>query len=112
VPEDEEPRPGDSRAGRTREERLERGPDPLDEDRLGTPEGLEAVDLDLEQAEGDGRRIDRPGDRRADGQPLESPSGLPVSLRFRIEEGRLRGQPVGPQRHPAPDARRAAGPRR
>src|SRR3990172_7412434 len=104
-----DPRPGDPRAGRTREERLERGPDPLDEGRLGAPQGLEAVDLDLEQAEGDGRRIGRAGDRRAErGEPFEGPlEGLPVSLRFRIEEGRLRGEPVGrPERHSAPDAER------
>jgi hypothetical protein len=37
-------------------------PEPIDEDRLGTPQRLEPVDLDLEQPEGRVERIGRAGD--------------------------------------------------
>ena len=53
--------PGDADPGRAREDRAERADDPLDEDRLGTPQPVEPVDLDLEQAE---RRVGRDRSRR------------------------------------------------
>ena len=91
---------------------VERRPDALGEDRLGTPQAGEPVDLRLEQPEGGVGRLGRPGDRRAERrEPLER--GLEVgsiSLRLGVEERRFRRQPVRrPERHPAPDAERPRG---
>ena len=91
---------------------MKRLADALGEDRLGAPQAGEPVDLRLEQPERDVGRLGRPGDRRAERrEALERGLGLgPISLRLGVEEGRLRGQPVGrPERHPAPDAERPRG---
>ena len=87
----------------------ERPGQPLDEDRLGTPQRLEAVDLDLEQPERRIERIGAAGDPRAErGERLEG--GLdrrPVGVGIVLDEGRLRDEPMGaPERHPPPDAQR------
>ena len=89
---------------------LQRSGNPGSHLRLGAPEGLEAVDLRLEEAEGLVPGLDRPRDRRAEGREhLEGGlDGRPVSFRIRIEECRLRREPVGrPQRQPSPDPERA-----
>ena len=87
----------------------ERLDQPLDEDRFGPPQRLEAVDLDLEQPERGVERVGRPGDARAE-RPERLERGLdgrPVRVGIRVDEGRLRDEPMGaPERHPAPDAQR------
>ena len=90
-----EPGPGDpgpGAAGRRRAApsprrapRPERVDQPLDEDRLGTPQRLEAVDLDLEQAERRVGRVGAAGDPRAE-------------RRERLERGL--DAPPGPRRDP------------
>ena len=87
----------------------ERRDQPLDEDRLRSPQRLEAVDLDLEQPERGIERVGAPGDPRAERRErLEGGlDGRPVRVGVRVDEGRLRDEPVGaPERHPPPDAQR------
>ena len=94
---------------RPRQERGEGGADLADEDRFGAPERLEAVDLDLERAEGPVGRVGAAGDPRAErGEGLEDGlDGRGVRGRVRRHEGGLGGEPVGaPERHPAADAER------
>jgi hypothetical protein len=121
---DEDGRPGSGEDGgdRRREARPgDPGPDlaipaehapqrlrqPTDEDRFRTPQRLETVDLDLEQPEGGVERVDAAGDPRTERRErLEGGlDGRPVRVGVRIDEGRLRDEPVGaPERHPPPDA--------
>ena len=87
----------------------ERLDQPLDEDRLRSPQRLEAVDLDLEQPERGIERIGAAGDPRAERRErLEGGlDGRPVRVGIRVDEGRLRDEPMGaPERHPPPDAQR------
>ena len=73
------------------------------------PQRLEAVDLDLEQPERGVERVGGPGDPRAERRErLEGGlDGRPVRVGVRIDEGRLRDEPMGaPERHPSPDAQR------
>ena len=82
---------------------------PLDEHRLRSPQRLEAVDLDLEQPERGIGRVGAAGDPRAERRErLEGGlDGRPVGVGIRIDEGRLRDEPMGaPERHPSPDAQR------
>ncbi len=100
---------GDPGSRRTGQDRRERGHDPGDEHRIRAPQPLEAVGLDLQAPEARIRRIRCAGQARAErGQPLER--GLdrrPVGVRFRIEERRLRHEPVGgAQGHAPTDADR------
>ena len=109
-----EPGPGDARPGcspapRRRARAPSASDQPLDEDRLGAPQRLEAVDLDLEQPERGIGRVGAPGDPRAERRErLEGGlDGRPVRVGIRIDEGRLRNEPMGaPERHPPPDAQR------
>ena len=87
----------------------ERLDQPPDEDRLRSPQRLEAVDLDLEQPERGVERVGAPGDPRAERRErLEGGlDGRPVRVGVRVDEGRLRDEPMGaPERHPPPDAQR------
>ena len=91
---------------KARPERLDQ---PLDEDRLRAPQRLEAVDLDLEQPERAIGRVGAAGDPRAERREcLEGGlDGRPVRVGVRVDEGRLRDEPMGaPERHPPPDAQR------
>ena len=91
----------------------ERGPQrldqPFDEDRFRAPQRLEPVHLDLEQAERGVGRVGAAGDPRTEGgEPLEGGlDGRPVRIGVRVDEERLRDEPMGaPERHPPPDAER------
>ena len=98
-----------ARAARRRARRPSASDQPPDEDRLRAPQRLEAVDLDLEQPERRIERVGAPGDPRAERRErLEGGlDGRPVRVGVRIEEGRLRDEPMGaPERHPPPDAQR------
>ena len=91
------------------EGRGERRGQALDEDRLGAPQRLEAIDLDLEQPERRVERVAAPGQARAErAERLERGLGRrPVRVGIRIDEGRLRDESMGaPERHPPPDAQR------
>ena len=89
--------------------------EPLDEDRLGAPQPVEPVDLELDQPEGGigGSVVPAsPGLNRASVSKAASTAAR-VRVRLRVEEGRLRGEPVrAPERHPAPDAERPGRPDR
>ena len=81
----------------------------LGEDRFRAPQRLEAVGLDLEQPERRVGRVGRPGKTRAErGEGLECGLGRgPVRLRIRIDEDRLRCQPMrARQRDPPSHAER------
>ena len=94
---------GDSRPGRPREERGEGGAGLPDEVRLGPPERLEAVDLDLQRAEGPVGGIGRAGDPRAQpGEGVEGGlDGCGVGGRVGWEEDGLGSESVGlPERDP------------
>ena len=87
-------------------ERFRQAPD---EDRLGPPQRLEAVRMDLEQPERRIERIGGPGDPRTERcQRLEGGfHDRPVRVGIRVDEGRLRDEPMGaPERHPPPNAQR------
>ncbi len=61
-----EARARDPRARLTGEQPREGAGHALDEDRLGTPQALQPVDLGLEEAKCDVGRVGGPGDRRAE----------------------------------------------
>ena len=86
------------------EERGERCPDLPDESRLGAPERLEAVHVDLQRAEGAVGGVGLAGHSRAEGgQGVEGRlDGRGVGDRVGREEDGLRGEPVGPAQGDAP----------
>ena len=92
-----EPRPGDPDPGSAREDPGERPDDPLHEDRLGSPQPLKPVDLDLEQPEGRVGGVGCAGDTGAEpAERLQRPlDRRPVRGRIRVEECRLRSQSMG-----------------
>jgi len=101
-----ETRPGDPGPGRPREERSQHRPGPPHEVRLGAPERLEAVHLDLQRAEGPVGRIGRAGDPRAErSEGIEgSLDGRGVGGGVGREEDGLRREPVGlPEGDPPAD---------
>jgi hypothetical protein len=80
---------------------------PVDQDRLGTPERFETVDLDLEQAERRIGGIGRTGDAGAEhGQRIEGAFGTRlIALGVWVDEDGFRDEPMrAPEGHPTSNA--------
>ena len=102
-----EPRPADSRQRRPRQDPRQSLSHPANEQRLRSPQPVEAVKLDLDPPEARRHSIGLGRHAGAEaGQAIERRlQGCSTGRRIRVEEDGLWGQPMGrPERHPGPDA--------
>ena len=110
-----EPRPANPRQRRARQSLRQRIADPAHDERLRSPQPLQAVELHLNPAEAVRHRVRFGCHARAEpGQSIESLSERrAISRRIGIEEPSFGDEPVGrPERHPQPDPKLESRPAR